>query len=138
MTTLLDADFAVCEFSPRLRALVEVVGLPAATALAVRYGGTELPVPSQFNLRHPLVAVIGAEAAQKLVQFFQNERLYIPRGADALRCARNRLITGEYDAGGTTAATLALKYHLTERQVRTILNKMPEPASRQPAFDFGE
>ncbi|MBF0192286.1 MAG: hypothetical protein HQL99_14265 [Magnetococcales bacterium] len=56
-----------------------------------------------------------------------------------MRCARNRAITQEYDSGKTTAGRLALKYRLTERQIRSILNSQaPEPKGRvgQMAMEF--
>ncbi|MEO5363431.1 MAG: hypothetical protein H7838_07385 [Magnetococcus sp. DMHC-8] len=145
MTTLLEAaqemDFAVCELPPTLQELIRVTGLTAAMELSVRYGGTELSVPDNFEpplsqKARELVDVIGSESARRLIQHYANEKLYIPKGDKALRCARNRLIEKEYDAGSITTARLALKYRLSERQVRAILNKTPQP-SKQLSFDFG-
>lgn len=142
--TLLDAvqdqDFAVRDLSPALRDLVWVVGLPAALKLSARYGGTDLVVPSDYAVvsqkRLELCGVIGDEATKKLIQHHSGEKLYIPKGERALRLARNRVIEREYDAGETTAARLAIKHNLSERQVRTILNKIPQP-TRQLTLDFG-
>ncbi|MEO5341085.1 MAG: hypothetical protein H7837_11325 [Magnetococcus sp. MYC-9] len=144
MTTLLDAaqdlDFAVCELPPTLRELIAVTDLTAALALSVRYGGTELSVPEDFELplsqkACELLKVIGPSSTQRLIQHYAGEKLYIPKGDRALRCVRNRLIEQEYDAGGVTAARLALKYHLSERQVRTILNT-PAQTSQQRTLEF--
>ncbi|MBF0215211.1 MAG: hypothetical protein HQM00_16905, partial [Magnetococcales bacterium] len=121
MTTLSDADFAVCELPPTLRLLVEVAGLPATLALVTRFGGTEVCVPVRIDPDSDLVATVGAEVAQKLVMHFSGERVYIPKGDRALRCARNRNIVREYDQGGVTAGQLALRHGLTERMVRSIL-----------------
>lgn len=121
MTTLSDADIAVCELPPMLRLLVEVAGLQAALMLATRYGGTEICVPTRFDPNGSLARIIGVEAAQKIHERFRGERITIPKGDAALRCARNRVIVQEY-RGDVTAGQLALKYGLTERQVRTILN----------------
>ncbi|MBF0401307.1 MAG: hypothetical protein HQL90_11115 [Magnetococcales bacterium] len=136
MTTLSDIDVALCELSPMLQQLVEVVGLTAATTLAQRYGGIDLLVPAQFHPDHSLVAVIGVEAAQKLIRHHAGERIYIPKGAHALRCVRNRAILQAYDEGNVTAANLALRHRLTERQVRNILNQPPRHPPRQLSFNF--
>ncbi|MBF0192480.1 MAG: hypothetical protein HQL99_15280 [Magnetococcales bacterium] len=73
MTTLSDADFAVCELPPTLRLLVEVAGIPATLALVARFGGTEICVPAKFDPDGRLVQVVGHEAAQRLVARFQGD-----------------------------------------------------------------
>ena len=128
-----DADLLVCELPSTLQAIADVAGLPAALALAKRYGGTEYLVSSLFP-PDELIVLIGSEAANRLVKYFRGERLFIPRGVQAVRCVRNRKIRQEYDSGSVSAPALALKYQLTERQVRTILNSPTERNSQQPSL----
>lgn len=138
MSSLADADFAVCELSPMLQQLVEVVGMVAAMQLVDQYGGIDLLVPAKYLPQHPLVKLLGEDAARKLIHHHTGERIYVPRGAKALRCVRNRAIIQAYDEGQGSAAVLALQYHLSERQVRTILNTPDAPTGgmRQLAFEF--
>ncbi|MBF0127259.1 MAG: hypothetical protein HQM02_08615, partial [Magnetococcales bacterium] len=84
-----------------------------------------------------LVGVVGEEAAQKLIAYFKGEKINIPKGDKALRCARNRLILAECDAGGVTLAELALKYGLTTRQIVNILGKPIQADAKQLVLELG-
>lgn len=127
---LADLDIEVCELPEGLRRLVEIIGLPAAITLAEKHGGTEILIPANYQPGHPLNSILGLVAAEKLIGRHAGEKLYIPKGDRALRCVRNRRIIEEYDDGDQTAASLAVQYRLTERQVRTILNNL-EPTGHK-------
>ncbi len=122
MSTFTSTDFEICELPDNLKLLVEVAGLPAAIDLAQRLGGSEYTFPVRYNPESSLVAVVGEEAAEKLIAYFSGEKYYIPKGDRALRCARNREIEYKYE-NGQTGRDLAQEYRLTERQVRSILNR---------------
>ncbi|MBF0339770.1 MAG: hypothetical protein HQL95_02245 [Magnetococcales bacterium] len=136
MTTLADADIAVCELPPMLQLLVEVAGLPASLALAGRYGGTEVCIPVKLDPDSDLVATVGLESASRIAHHFRGEKIYVPKGDHALRCLRNRIIAREYDREGVTAGELALKHGLTERQVRNILGTTVPVRVEQLVMEF--
>lgn len=131
-----------------LQELAETLGFAAAIALAERYGGTEICVPARDpsgdHSEWQVWADLGGEVAGKLIQRFRGERLYIPKGDHALRCARNRAIVAEY-RGDVTYSDLARKHGLTARRISDILNgPTPETGGKkrtppgQMSFRFDE
>lgn len=113
---------------PILREIVGHIGLPATLVLVQHYGGTQLYVPVKFDPDHPLVKLLGHPAAAKLVAVYGGrEHFDIPKGEIAVKAARDARIRVERP--GCTHAQLALRYRLTERQIRNILG--PEVDDRQ-------
>lgn len=102
--------------------IVRVIGLAATLKLIERYGGTRLyfPHPEAIDDEHPLAQAIGLAAARAVAKLYSTLREEIPRAADAVRRARNRLIRRE--AENMSEPKLALKHALTERQIRNIIN----------------
>lgn len=110
-----------------VRDIVELVGLTAAIALVKAYGGIYLKVPigqREGQTRAYLIEIMGHDAALKFIAHYGGERLGIPRCDAALRDERDRRIIRDYDAN-TSAATIAQRERLTERQVRNILKRVP-------------
>lgn len=60
-----------------LRQLIDVAGLDAAIAIVLEYGGTFLDVPRQASGTR-LEAIVGVEAAAKLIRAFGGDRLAVP------------------------------------------------------------
>lgn len=124
----------ITDLPSQAREIADVVGLGATAALVASYGGVRLYVPETIVPDHPLVHLIGIEAARLLAQRFGGDRIEVPRCADALRRVRNRALVE--DAQHMSQRDLALKYHLTERAVRLIWRDAGLPADDRQASLF--
>ncbi|WP_293766365.1 Mor transcription activator family protein [uncultured Aquitalea sp.] len=112
-----------------LQEIANLIGLPATLVLVRTYGGRRMYVPKRFDPDHPIVKLLGHEAAAKLIEVYGGlEHFDLPKGEVAIKAARDRQIRLER-AGGSTYATLALRFALTERQIRNICG--PELDDRQ-------
>lgn len=112
------------ELPASLRELVEVIGLPAALALVEHWGGIRLWVPVELRDDHPLIARLGRDAAERLVQHYAGETISVPRCAAALRRMRDRRIRERYQH--ETAASLAREYGCTERWIWYVVSRAGE------------
>ena len=106
--------------------LVETIGLEAAQCLVREYGGKQIKIPDGSGRAGAfsawLAEALGVEAARKLKAVFGGESITVPMLYDQMLAARNRLIVADYD-DGLIMLELVRKYKLTERQIRTILNR---------------
>jgi len=103
-----------------LQEIAELIGLPATLKLVSHYGGVRLYVPKRLSADHILVTIVGEAAALKLVEQFGGlDHFDIPKAQAISVALRNRKIREEYPS--LSQRKLALKYGLTERQVRKIL-----------------
>lgn len=111
-----------------VRDIIELVGVAPALALVHAFPGNILKVPTgareDGQVRARLIDLMGEAAAVQFMSTYGGERLTIPRCHAALRDERDRRIIGDYDSG-TSVPALAVKYQLTERQIRTILKRVP-------------
>lgn len=111
-----------------VRNIVELVGLTPALALVSAYPGCVIKVPAGMRddgvMCSRLIAIMGLEAAEKFIATYSGERLNIPRCVKAMRDERDQRIISAYD-GGRSVKSLAVANALTERQVRTILKRVP-------------
>lgn len=88
------------------------------------YGGTRLYIPNGFVYsNHPLIDLIGDEAAQVLAQKFGGESIEIPKDDAIQRQVRNAQIIKDIDAG-LSQSKAALRYRLTERRIRHIYSHL--------------
>jgi len=86
-------------------------------------------VPKRFDPDHPIVKLLGHAAAAKLIEAYGGlEHFDLPKGEVAIKACRDRQLRADR-AAGLTYATLALRYALTERQIRNICG--PEEEDRQ-------
>ena len=111
---------------PILQDLVELIGLHPTMQLVQAYGGVRLYVPKlELDGDHSLVRLIGSEAAKKLQAMYGGEPHFdIPKAERALRAVRdNEIRTRRLH---TSVRLVALEYHLTERQIRTICGEMED------------
>ena len=114
---------------PILREMAGLIGLAPTLKIVHAYGGTRLYVPKRYDPEHPLSKLIGHALAVKFFEAFGGlEHFDIPKGEIAVKAARDRQIRAERTEGATHAA-LAIRYNLTERQIRNILG--PEETTRQ-------
>ena len=116
---------------PLLRTIAEIIGLPATLTLVRAYGGTRLYVPNRFDPDHPIVKLIGHELAARFFTAYRGEQIDVPKGEVAVKAARDRRIRAAR-ADGQTHARLAIRYGLSERQIRNIVG--PEEDDRQVAL----
>lgn len=106
-----------------VREIADLVGVPAAIKIVGKYGGVRLSVPLDVGPEHPLAELIGLAAAEQLARTYGGmEHFDIPRCARALRHVRVQAIRADRERGHTHR-TLALRYCLTERAIRKILNE---------------
>lgn len=119
-----------------LREVVDLIGLAATLKLVEHFGGrTQLYVPRDIDHDHPIAQAVGITAARKLATVYSADTLRnIPRCAEGLRRIRNTEIRARHPA--ESAATLALAFGLTERQIWTILGEDDEEADARQAALF--
>lgn len=121
-----EPDFAEC-LPPLMREIARLVGLDALRKLSARWGGVRLYVPLAENLgaEHPIACEIGLDAGLKLANAYGGEQ-----GIDIARCveAARRLRNAELLAQDASQRSLALRYGLTDRQVRNIVRAAREAA----------
>lgn len=70
-----------------------------------------------------VVEVIGLEAYKRLIHYYAGTSIYIPKFSEIERRKRNEKIRIEYEKKGDIKA-LALKYGLSEIQIRTIIGDL--------------
>lgn len=121
-TATIDIDL----LPPILQDLVELIGLHATMQLVHAYGGVRLYVPKlALESDHTLIRLIGNDAAKKLQAMYGGEPHFdIPKAERALRAVRDADIRNR--RLHTSVRQLALEYHLTERQIRTICGEMED------------
>ena len=124
--------------------LVAVIGLAATLRLVDRHGGKDLRLYNTGPSLALLVEAVGADAADKLLQYFGSDPFYVPKCKDALADVRNAKIHAEYDhmtqvegrSGRDTIHRLAEKHDVSARHVWRILKKSSNvPAVRVKNLD---
>lgn len=92
------------------------------TAILVQYlGGVRLYVPAKIHAEHSLAAWLGLDVAQRVCEEFGGLSVEIPRLVDLRRAERNTQILADM-AAGMSQRSCALKYQMTERNIRNITN----------------
>ena len=105
------------------REVAELIGLPAALALAEWRGGTTLPVPRNPGPGHRISRAIGWHWAQILGRRYAGERVSIPTLKTVISPQRKRGIRADH-AAGVTVIDLVGQYEVSERHVRKVLTEM--------------
>ena len=117
---------------PRILAeIARAIGLPDTLKLVEQFGGTLLYIPrrpEKLPARHPLLQLVGLDAARKLASLFGCERVLIPMASRALSGRLRRNVAIEADHQHLSIAQLARKYSLHERSIRRILARPRSPA----------
>jgi hypothetical protein len=108
-----------------LQEIAGIIGIPATLKLVSHYGGVRLYVPKHLPEEHVLIDIVGIDAALKLSEHYGGlVHFDIPKAQAVSIALRNSKIREEYPA--SSHRKLALKYGLTERQVRKILSGQAE------------
>lgn len=114
-----------------VRDLIEAIGYGPAIALVNACGGRVIKVPTSARsdgaMRALLLEVLGEDATARLIAVYRGETIHIARCVAAMRDARDQRIIADY-AEGTPVATLARRERLTERQIWTIMKRVPGEA----------
>lgn len=133
MTIYVD-ELKAADLPASLQVIAELIGLPDLLKVVQAWPGVRIFVPSVAKLKpdHPLVNVVGIESAKKIAKHFDGAEWAVPKAEGALILARNRIIRRLY--GPKTAAELALKYELTERQIYRIVAEPEENSSQVSLF----
>lgn len=101
----------------------QLLGEEATAKLVAKYGGgTPVYIPSKIKAEHPLAVLLGLDAAQFLGDEYGGLSIEFPRNVALLRTQRNGLIQADYVAG-MSQGQLAIKYQLTTRHIRDIVNR---------------
>lgn len=116
-----------------MQPVIDAVGYDAAIAIVSRWGGVTVTLRAQPHC--PIPQVLGVDAARKLESALGPGSLAVPRCMAWLLARRNEEIATRY-AYGETQAELALRFGLTDRQIRRILGSEPDPAVAAPAPDL--
>lgn len=115
MTHEIDQTLLPCS----LQEMEQLIGTRATLLLVENYGGVRFYVPQKIRAEHDLAKLIGIEAAEKLAREYGGSTHEIPRALLASIDRRNIEIKNEYKS--LSQRQLALKYKLTERQIRNIV-----------------
>ena len=113
-------EFDIDQLPESVAGVVDVVGISAALRLVECWGGVRLYVPRKLEGDHFLVSTLGRDEADQLALWCGGMSIQVPRCLHALRAVRNVRIQRDHDQG-ESAALLALRYRLTERQIYAIL-----------------
>lgn len=105
-----------------MRELKDVVGPGAALAICAKWGGRALYIPAKASADHPLVILLGPEAADRLCNAMAGDRLAVPKTDAVLRQIRARKISA-LRGQGASIAVLAKKFGLTPRRILQILDE---------------
>ena len=113
----------ITQLSPRLRLIVETIGLPAAIKLVNARGGRFVKIPKGGGKQ--LAQIIGEEAAQKMSNRFYSyppPDFYVPKKDRVTRQIRNLEIVAQLNA--LTLREVAERFDLSVRQVINIRDQL--------------
>lgn len=123
-----------------LRLMVQLTDYRTALAISSEFGGAEYKFPRANNVSetHELAEFIGFNNLKKLAQFWNGEKIYIPKPDRYINYLRDERIKQELrELGGEPKLNkiLARKYNVTERWIREVKRKMPQEAKDIPDDD---
>lgn len=112
-----------------VKEMVELIGITKTEQVIKHFGGVEFYFSAGKTYYPRLVKVIGEESALKVRQYFNRERLYIPRCDTALRVLRNERFKAEFAtlkkeqnlSSNLAMVELCPKYGFSERYAWKIL-----------------
>jgi Mor family transcriptional regulator len=115
--------------SPRAEKLI---GPEAFGNLYAAYGGTEINIPNSVKGEQyrALEVTLGESAARKLIQAYGGDRLYVANCTKKRIGIRNDAIRADFDSLSLAQSVhesmrlLSRKYHLSNRQLTTILKRV--------------
>lgn len=102
--------------------LLSLIGDDAFTRLCMVFGGTRLYVSNSARCRQRLNVIVGESMAEKIIETFHGESILLPKLSSLEIKKRNTAII-EDSKHGMSHRDIAMKYDLTDRQVRRIINE---------------
>jgi Mor transcription activator family len=115
--------------------ILEILGTDLGEKLLTHFAGKILYVPRRVILDHPIVNVVGLEAAKIFQEEFGGQQISFPRKTCLKRAERNLSIWKQRQAGATIQV-LAKDFDLSIRQVCVILNKMKTALPSNETFCY--
>ena len=101
--------------------LLNLIGEDAFTRLCAVFGGTRLHISNSVRSRQRLNVIVGENLADKLIFHYQGIALDLPMLSGLEIRKRHHAIINDR-ANGMSSRDVALKYDLTDRQVRRIIS----------------
>jgi len=102
--------------------LLNLIGDDAFTRLCTVFGGTKLHISNSERSRKRLNIIVGEENAAKLIFHFDGVALTLPMLSSLEIRKRHQAIIADAKSG-MSHRDIAMKYDLTDRQVRRIINE---------------
>lgn len=122
---------------PRLRQLVEVLGVPATLALLEAYGGTRVEFPEHADRSTKFCQVLNSGQLIALVASpLRGQRIELPKADKIQIQLRNQYIRSK--KGELTKAELALELNVCTRTIQTIWNSDAPQATVANNYDLFE
>lgn len=122
--------------------LFEQLGDDTTIKLMKEYGGRYITVPSGYsqNRAYSLLRILEGDELKRLVTYYGGIHLLIPKYDKIAKQTRNRRIKilRMENALYWSIPELAKKFHLTERQIYTILGEEPEEGLNLDLFPRDE
>lgn len=101
--------------------LLNLIGDDAFTRLCTVFGGTRLHVSNSERSRKRLTIIVGEENATKMIFHFDGVALTLPM-LSSLEIKKRHQAIIEDAKKGMSQRDIAMKYDLTDRQVRRIIS----------------
>lgn len=133
----------IIDYLPEIvQEMVRLIGLNDTQKLIEHFGGAEFCFTDGAYYFPRLKALLGKESAVILLQYFQSERVYIPRCEAGLRMLRNRQVLADFnyltEQKGLSARLAMLelcsKYKLSDRRLWEILQELRAQRDTQPVL----
>jgi len=129
------ADAAMFDIRPHLppaaSQLAEEIGLEKTMVLCAVYGGVQISTHPRPKEDHPLVRLLGMDAAVKLARAVRQKpipgtdglgRFWVPKADSVQRAAIHKQVVDAVRAG-MSKRQAALRFRITSRWVREICNR---------------
>lgn len=101
--------------------LCNLIGEIAFERLCAVFGGIRLPVPDSERSRKRLGVIVGEVLAEKMIHHYRGEVLEIPKLSRLETAKRHQAIINDV-SNGMNIRTAAIKYDMTGRCIRSIVN----------------
>jgi len=103
--------------------LLNLIGDDAFTRLCTVFGGTKLHISNSDRSRKRLNIIVGEENAGKMIFHFDGVTLTMPMLSSFEIKKRHKAIIEDAN-NGMSHRSIAMKYDLSDRQVRKIINEL--------------
>lgn len=102
--------------------LLNLIGEDAFTRLCMVFGGTRLHITNSERSLQRLSVITGADLAEKLISHYQGTTISLSKLSSLEIAKRHQSVVSDLEKG-MSQRDVALKYDMTERNVRIIKAK---------------